>query len=140
MRAPVACLVAVVSTVLVACAGDVVSPSVPADGIDCGMEDNRHNVDGRRCLLEAFLAGTPASFTSRQTSIEGDPIVRFYLTHVGAPVRISHDARLDRFGSGRIEQLVCERLVPFEQWREQHGAGVGNADIVFLEDGCTEEG
>lgn len=136
MRVPAAILVALLSTAVVACGVD--RASVPADAVDCGAEDGSYDVDGRRCLLAAFVEGTPATFTSRQMSIEGDPIVRSYVTHAGAPVRIAHDARRDRFGSGRIEHLACERLVPVEEWMEQNDGGGGSVDMVFVEDGCTE--
>jgi len=93
------------------------------------------NQDGRRCLLDAFERGTPATFVSRLTTVEGDPIVRTYVVLGPGDVRIAHDARRDRFGSGKIELLRCARLVPVADWNRAMNDQM-SAEWVFVEDGC----
>ena len=116
-------------------------PSATIIGVDCGFENlelgSEVNQDGRRCLLEAFEAGTPAQFISRMISIEGDPIVRTYAVFGPRDLRIAHDARQDRFGSGTIEYLRCARLVPVADWnRTQVFPDIIPESQVFVEDGC----
>jgi hypothetical protein len=104
----------------------------------CGTEENNPNAEGRHCLLQAFEAGTPASFVSQLTSIEGDPITRTYLVDGSGSVLIAHDARQDKFGSGTIEYLRC-RLVPVADWnRTQVFPDLMPAEVVFVEDACVE--
>ena len=114
-------------------------PSPSPIGIDCGAEDQQMganlNQDGRRCLLDAFERGTPATFVSRLTTIEGDPIVRTYVVLGPGDVRIAHDARSDRFGSGKVELLRCAGLVPVADWNRAMN-GQAPADEVFVEDRC----
>ena len=93
------------------------------------------NQEGRRCLLTAFQRGTPATFVSRFTTIEGDPIVRTYLVFGPGDVRIAHDARRDKFGSGEIELLRCVGLVPVADWNRAMMDQVRAGDI-FVEDRC----
>lgn len=106
-------LLLIAAALLAACG--VGNPSASPFGIDCGSEDQQmgtgFNQEGRRCLLAAFEAGTPATFVSRLTTIEGDPITRTYAVFGPGDVRIAHDARQDPLGSGRIEQLRCAGLV-----------------------------
>lgn len=108
-------------------------------GLDCGAEDQQMgstlNQDGRRCLLDAFERGTPATFVSRLTTIEGDPIVRTYVVLGPGDVRIAHDARRDRFGSGKVELLRCARLVPVADWNRAMNDQM-SAAWVFVEDRC----
>lgn len=130
-------LLLVAAALLVACG--VGSPSASPFGIDCGSEDQQmgtgFNVEGRRCLLSAFEAGTPATFVSRLTTIEGDPITRTYAVLGPDDVRIAHDARQDSFGSGRIEQLRCAGLVEVGEWNRVMGEEM-RAEEVFVEDRC----
>jgi hypothetical protein len=115
------------------------NPSASPFGIDCGSEDQQIgtglNVEGRWCLLSAFEHGTPATFVSRLTTIEGDPITRTYAGFGPDDVRIAHDARQDSFGSGRIEQLRCAGLVPVAEWNRVMGEEM-RAEEVFVEDRC----
>jgi len=132
-----ALLLTLAATVLAGCgSGD---PSATPFGIDCGVEDQQMgtnlNRDGRRCLLEAFEGGTRATFVSRLTTIEGDPIVRTYAVFGPGDVRIAHDARLDKFGSGEIELLRCAGLVPVADWNRAMNDQV-RAEEVFVEDRC----
>ena len=114
-------------------------PSATVIGIDCGFENLQSgaevNQEGRRCLLEAFDSGTPAQFVSRLTTIEGDPIVRTYAVLGPGDVRLAWDARLDKFGSGKIELLRCAGLVPVADWNRAMNDEVALAD-VFVEDRC----
>lgn len=93
------------------------------------------NQDGRRCLLAAFESGTRATFVSRLTTIEGDPITRTYAVVGPADVRIAHDARRDKFGSGMIELLRCAGLVPVADWNRAMNDQM-RAEDVFVEDRC----
>jgi hypothetical protein len=134
-----ALLTFIAATLLAGCGFDDPSPTVI--GVDCGVENlelgGEMDQAGRQCLLEAFEVGTPAQFTSRMISIEGDPIVRTYVVLGPGDLRIAHDARQDRFGSGTIEYLRCARLVPVEDWNEaQVFPDVMPEDVVFVEDGC----
>ena len=132
-------------TLLAACTGVLLAacgfgePSASIIGIDCGIENlqvgTEMNQEGRRCLLEAFETGTPAQFVSRMTSIEGDPIVRTYAVFGPGDLRIAHDARLDKFGSGKIELLRCTGLVPVADWNRAMTDQMP-ASYVFVEDGC----
>ena len=97
--------------------------------------DSKLNQEGRRCLLEAFESGTPATFVSRMTSIEGNPIVRVYAISEFGGVLIRHDARLDTFSSGRIELLRCAGLVPVAEWNRAMNDEI-RAELVFVEDRC----
>ena len=114
-------------------------PSATTIGVDCGVENmqmgTEMNQEGRRCLLEAFENGTPAQFVSRMSTIEGDPIVRTYAVFGPADVRIAHDARLDKFGSGKIELLRCAGLVPVADWNRAMSDQMP-ASYVFIEDRC----
>ena len=136
MRTPIAACALVL---LAGCAFG--QPSATTIGIDCGVENlelgTEMDQEGRRCLLEAFEAGTPAQFVSRMISIEGDPIVRTYAVFGPGDLRIAHDARQDRFGSGRIEYLRCARLVPVADWNQtQVFPDIMPEDVVFVEVGC----
>jgi len=129
-----ALLVALLAIAVTGCGASDSRTAVPS----CGTEGNSPNAEGRRCLLQAFEAGTPASFVSQLTSIEGDPITRTYLADGSRSVLIAHDARQDRFGSGTIEYLRC-RLVPVADWnRTQVFPDLMPAEVVFAEDGCVE--
>ncbi len=114
-------------------------PSATAIGIDCGVENlqmgTEPNADGRKCLLEAFESGSRAQFVSRLTTIEGDPIVRTYAVFGPGDIRIAHDARLDKLGSGKIELLRCAGLVPVADWNRAMNDQVRAAE-VFVEDRC----
>jgi hypothetical protein len=114
-------------------------PAATVIGIDCGVETlqmgSETNQEGRRCLLEAFEAGMPAQFVSRMTSTEGDPIVRTYSVFGPGDVRIAHDARLDKFGSGKIELLRCAGLVPVADWNRAMSDQMPPS-YVFVEDRC----
>jgi hypothetical protein len=114
-------------------------PSATTIGVDCGVETQvmgtELDEDGRRCLLEAFENGTRAQFVSRMTSIEGDPIVRTYAVFGPGDLRIAHDARQDKFGSGEIELLRCAGLVPVADWNRAMNDQVRAAEI-FVEDRC----
>ena len=115
-------------------------PSPSPIGLDCGVEDQQMgtnlNQDGRRCLLNAFEAGTPATFVSRLTTVEGDPIVRTYVVLGPGDVRIAHDARRDKFGSGKVELLRCAGLVPVADWNRAMNDQM-RAEEVFVEDRCA---
>lgn len=115
------------------------APSPSPLGIDCGAEDQQMgtnlNQEGRRCLLNAFERGTPATFVSRLTTIEGDPITRTYAVLGPGDVRIAHDARRDSFGSGEIELLRCAGLVPVADWNRAMNDQI-RAVEVFAEDRC----
>jgi hypothetical protein len=114
-------------------------PSATTIGVDCGVETQvmgtELDEDGRRCLLEAFENGTRAQFVSRLTTIEGDPIVRTYAVFGPGDLRIAHDARQDKFGSGEIELLRCAGLVPVADWNRAMNDQVRAAEI-FVEDRC----
>ena len=114
-------------------------PSATTIGIDCGVETQlmgtELNEEGRRCLLDAFESGTRAQFVSRLTTIEGDPIVRTYAVFGPGDIRIAHDARLDKFGSGKIELLRCSGLVPVGDWNRAVNDQFRAAEI-FVEDRC----
>jgi hypothetical protein len=117
-------------------------PAPTPFGLDCGVEDQgmgtHLNQEGRRCLLDAFEDGTRATFVSRMTTIEGDPIVRTYSVWGQRDLRIAHDARRDKFGSGKIEYLRC-RLVPVADWnRTQVFPDLMPAENIFVEDGCVD--
>ncbi|HEY6607588.1 MAG TPA: hypothetical protein VI277_00175 [Candidatus Limnocylindria bacterium] len=105
----------------------------------CGIEDYGHgegvNVEGRTCLLEAFEEGRGAELITTQSSVEGDPIVRYIRVHENATVEIFYDATRDRFGSGAWERLRCERLVPVEEFNDPPDIFFPETD-VFVEDGC----
>jgi hypothetical protein len=132
-------LAAAALVAVVALAGCLGGPAPGASAASCGIEEPEMganlDVDGRRCLLDAFLAGRPAVFETRMTSIEGDPIARRYTVLGPALVQIEHDARQDRYGSGKVEVLHCPRLVPVAEWNEANGETM-NPDEVFIEDGC----
>ncbi|MBA3687277.1 MAG: hypothetical protein H0W81_00330 [Chloroflexi bacterium] len=93
------------------------------------------NQDGRRCLLDAFERGMAATFISRLTTVEGDPIIRTYVVLGPGDVRIAHDARLDKFGSGKVELLRCVGLVPVADWNRAMNDPM-RAEEVFVEDRC----
>ena len=134
------------TTLLAACAAMLLAgcgfgePSATTIGIDCGVEDQQMgtalNQAGRRCLLEAFQSGTRAQFISRLTTIEGDPIVRTYAVFGPGDVRIAHDARLDKWGSGKIELLRCAGLVPVADWNRAMNDNQMRPEEVFVEDRC----
>lgn len=129
----------IAATLLAGCG--VSEPSATIIGIDCGVENlqlgTELNQEGRRCLLEAFEAGTRAEFISRMTTVEGDPVVRAYAVFGPADLRIADDARQDRFGSGRIEYQRCARLVPVADWNQtQVFPDIIPESVVFVEDGC----
>ena len=127
-------LVAVVAIAATGCAASDSRTAVPS----CGTEENSPNAEGRLCLLQAFQAGTPASFVSQLTSIEGDPITRTYLADGSGSVLIAHDARQDKFGSGTIEYLRC-RLVAVADWnRTKVFPDLMPPEVVFVEDGCVD--
>jgi hypothetical protein len=69
------------------------------------------------------------------TTIEGDPIVGTYAAFGPGDIPIAHDARPDRFGSGKIELLRCARLVPVADWNRAMNDQVRAAAIV-VEDRC----
>ena len=89
----------------------------------------------RQCLLDAFLAGEAAVFVEHAVTIEGDPIITTFRTHVSVPVEVVVDARRDRFGSGEIELIACERLIPIAERND--GAP---EDYVFVQDSCEQVG
>lgn len=125
---------ALLAIALSACGASESRSGVPS----CGSEGNSPNTAGRRCLLAAFEAGTPAGFVTQATSIEGDPITRTYVVDGSNSVLIAHDARQDKFGSGTIEYLRC-RLVPVADWNQtQVFPDLIQAEVVFAEDGCVE--
>jgi len=93
------------------------------------------NQEGRRCLLEASEAGTPAQFVSRMTTVEGDPIVRTYAVFGPADIRIAHEARLEKCGYGKIELLRGAGLVPVADWNRAMNDQMRTEDI-FVEDRC----
>jgi hypothetical protein len=97
------------------------------------------NVAARQCLLDAFLAGQPATFETTMTTIEGDPIARRYLVIGPDQVQIEHDARQDRYGSGKVELLSCPRLVAVDEWNQVMSDAMP-AEHVFVEDGCQQIG
>jgi hypothetical protein len=135
MRRSVAAAFAVVSVSVAAGCGESL-PTPSFAGRDCGSEEGRElNPDARRCLLESFQTGTPAFFVSRLISVEGDPITRTYWVVGSAEVQIAHDARQDRYGSGRIELMRCQRLVPVADWNRVNQDTMP-ASEVFIEDGC----
>jgi hypothetical protein len=134
MRWPIVAVLACLA--LTACA----EASDPTPGVlDCGVEDQQmgtgFNVEGRECLLDAFESGRRASFVSRLTTIEGDPIIRRYLVVSASEVQIEHDASRDRFG-GTIDVLRCPRLVPVADWNRVMNDEM-RADEVFVEDNCA---
>ena len=114
--------------------------STPTPERDCGQEqvgpDGTGDVEGRTCLLDAFVAGEPAVFVSSTTTVEGDPIIRTYHVSGSGEMGIEHDARRDRLGSGKIELLRCNGLVSVEEWSAAHPGEPYPAGWVFIEDGC----
>ncbi len=134
MRTP---LLLVAAALLAACG--VGNPSASPFGIDCGVEDQQMgtnlNVEGRRCLLAAFEDGVRATFVSRLTTVEGEPIIRTYAVFGPGDVRIAHDARRDSFGSGQVEQLRCAGLVAVAEWNRLMNDQM-RAEEVFVEDRC----
>jgi hypothetical protein len=126
---------------LSACGIGTATPS--ADLLDCGLEEQQLgaalNVEARECLLSAFTAGTPAVFESRMTSVEGDPIIRRYFVVSASEIRIEHDARQDRYGSGQVELLSCPRIVAVDEWNRVNGDEM-RAEEVFVEDACVPAG
>jgi hypothetical protein len=121
-------------------------PSAPPDWVvnrqpleSCGTEDFGHgegaDVTGRTCLLEAFGEGRGAELITSQTSVEGDPIVRYIRVHENGVVEIFHDATRDRFGSGEWERVVCDRLVPVAEANDPPDDVVPET-MVFIEAGC----
>ena len=136
VRASAVMAAALALGVLLAACGQPTPSTVPRN---CGTEEQTvqggPNVDGRRCLLEAFADGQQAVFISHLTTMEGDPILRRYTVLGPELVQIEHDARQDRFGSGQIEVLHCPRLVAVAEWNEAMGESM-RAEEVFVEDGC----
>jgi hypothetical protein len=117
-------------------------PPAPAPGFaSCGSEPTAMgenlNVEGRRCILAAYRAGEKAEFASAGRSIEGDPIYRVIRVHAWGVVEIVHDARQDRFGSGRVERLQCEALVHVDEVNNPPDLFFP-PETVFIEDGCRE--
>jgi hypothetical protein len=94
------------------------------------------SVEGRTCLMDAFMAGEQAEFASSAVTVEGAPIGYTFRTHAEAPVVMVVDARNDPLGSGRIETYACDRLVPVEEWNEVMGSEMP-AEAVWVEDGCV---
>jgi hypothetical protein len=130
----------VLSLLLSACGPEW--PPAPASGFaSCGSEEmgmgETLNVEGRRCLLAAYRAGEKAEFASAGRSVEGDPIHRVIRVHARGVVEVLHDARQDRFGSGRVERLQCEALVPVEEVNNPPDLFLP-LEMVFIEDGCRE--
>ena len=105
----------------------------------CGTEDFGHgegaDVTARTCLLEAFEDGHGAELITSQTSIEGDPIVRYIRVHENGVVEVFQDATRDRFGSGEWERVVCDRLVPVAEANDPPD-DVLPKTMVFMEVGC----
>jgi hypothetical protein len=134
----IAILLTLAAAMLAGCgSGD---PSGTPFGIDCGGEDQQMgtnlNQEGRRCLLNAYEDGVRATFVSRLTTIEGDPITRTYAVYGPGDVRIAHDARRDSFGSGEVELLRCAGLVPVADWNRAMNEEM-RAEEVFVEDRCV---
>jgi len=139
-RATLLALLALLAVLLAGC-GLLAGPTpTPAAARDCGQEqaglDGVGNEGGRACLLDAYLTGQPAIFVSLMTTMEGDPIVRTFRVMESGELRIEHDARRDRFGSGQIELLRCERLVGVGDWNAARPDEPVQGEWVFVEDGC----
>ena len=126
--------------VMVAALTAACSEALPSfGGTDCGSEANEPNTQARRCLLRSFDAGAPATLVSHLTSVEGDPITRIYAVLGPGQLEIVHDARQDAFGSGKIEYLRCDRLVPVDEWNlTRTFPDIIPARFVFVEDGCRD--
>lgn len=142
--APHALLLGIGCLIATSCALPDTPPSTAsAPPTECGVEQNVHGEGldpvARQCLLDAFLAGEAAVFVERSVTDEGDPIIRTFRTHGIAPVELTHDARQDSFGSGRIELIACERLLTVAEWNAATGAGMPE-DFVFVQDGCEQVG
>lgn len=105
----------------------------------CGVEevgvDGDFNVDARGCLLDAYEAGTGAELISTQTSVEGDPIIRYLRVHENGVIELFVDATRDRYGSGQWERLRCDRLVPVAEANDPPDTTFPDA-MVFVEEGC----
>ncbi|MFN2483482.1 MAG: hypothetical protein ABR509_00900 [Candidatus Limnocylindria bacterium] len=135
--APAVALIALVA----ACTAPPASPTASTSAAleDCGAEETVHgtgyNADGRPCLLDAFEAGSLATFVSDAVTVEGAPIRRTCRVLGPELVEIEHDARQDPLGSGRIEILRCPRLVVVAEWNRLQGGDLPQ-EIVFVEDGC----
>ena len=87
--------VTLAALLLAGCSFGEPAPSVI--GIDCGVENlemgTETNQEGRRCLLDAFEAGTPAQFVSRCTWVSG--------THSSSSIGVKSPTSLTRQGDHR---------------------------------------
>ncbi|MGY0004584.1 DUF4362 domain-containing protein [Micromonospora sp. I033] len=65
------------------------------------------------CFGDAVRERRAARLRVTAPSVEGDPITTDHLVRADGRVEVTVDARRDRFGSGRIERLVCAGPVTF---------------------------
>ena len=107
----------------------------------CGTEvldqGQAHDEGARLCLLEAYQAGRGAELISTEPTVEGDPITTFIRVHENGVVEVFVDATRDRFGSGEWERIVCDALVPVEDFNDPPDL-VLPADLVFVQDSCEQ--
>jgi hypothetical protein len=77
-----------------------------------GMWSTARNDTGRRCLLDAHLAGQPAVFVAMSATVEGDPIVIVVRTGRDATGAVFTDESRDRNGGSQRGWTTssCPRL------------------------------
>jgi hypothetical protein len=123
-------------------------PSAPPDWVvnrqplaACGEEvleqGESSDAAARACLFDAYQAGRGAELITTQPTIEGDPWTRYIRVHDNGVVELFVDATRDRFGSGRWERFLCERLVSVEEANDPPDL-VFPAEMVFVEENCRE--
>lgn len=99
-----------------------------APGIDCGTfklgQGEKLPAAALRCLTGAAAAGEPARLQQTSPTVEGDPITTTYIVVAPGHLRVVHDARADRFGSGDVRWQSCTSLT--------------QVDGRLVTDGCTE--
>lgn len=86
----------------------------PATAI-CGAEvvvhsDDHFAANARRCLLDAFEAGTPARFYSMRLTTEGDPVTEVYSVTAPRELELLIDNR-DAFGTPGVTLERCTQLL-----------------------------
>lgn len=113
-------------------AGTSSSSSKANDAPSCGNEIHRYGQgyddEARACLLDAFNAGRPSSFTLTRYTIEGDPLIITIHVRSRSSVEVIEDNR-DRFGAQGVHTSTCSSI--------ERGP-VTNGHSGFIVRGCLE--
>ncbi|MEU2611158.1 DUF4362 domain-containing protein [Micromonospora sp. NPDC007271] len=84
---------------------------------DCGVwtlaQGRRLPAEAADCFDDALRDGQEVRMRVTAPSLEGDPITNDYVVRGDGRVEVTVDARRDRYGSGRVERMVCSGPVTY---------------------------